>query len=120
MVSMNTVVDNKKFQPIAIFTAMLVSLNVFRGVKIFTLIALLMAFLSVLLMAVNIYSDRKNKIKNSIIELVYVIVVYLTIRYMPVYIRSFYSVVLVIIEFSVYVLYINPKLMNRKLIYSIK
>lgn len=117
---MNTVVDNKKFQPIAIFTAMLVSVNVFCGVRIFTLIALTMTFLSALLMAVNICSDKEHKVKNSIIEFVYVIVAYVTIRYMPVYIRAFYSVVLVIIEFSVYVLYINPKFMNRKLVYRIK
>lgn len=117
---MNTIIDNRNFQPIAIFTAMLVSVNVFRGVRIFTLIALMMTFLSGLFMSVNIYKEREHRGKNSIIEFVYVLVVYFTIRYMPGYIRDFYSVVLVVIEFSVYVLYINPKFMNRILVYRIK
>lgn len=120
MVSMNTIVDNKKFQPIAVFTAMLVSVNVFRGVKVFTFIALAMIFISGMLMALNIYSDKKHRIKNSVIEFAYVIIVYLTISYMPTYIRSFYSILLVIIEYAIYILYINPKFMNRKLVYSTK
>lgn len=117
---MNTIIDHKKFQPIAIFTAMLVSVNIFQGVRIFTVISLGMTFLSGFLMAVNICGDKEYKVKNSIIEFIYVLVIYFTIRCMPVYIRAFYSVLLVIIEFSVYVLYINPNFMNRKLVYSIK
>lgn len=119
-VSMNTFIDNKKFHPIAIFTAMLACVNVLKGEKIFTFIALMTIFLFGFLMAMNIYNDKEHRVKNSIIEFVYVIVIYFTIRYMPVYIRAFYSVVLVIIEFSVYVLYVNPTFMNRKLVYRIK
>lgn len=114
---MNTIIDHKRFQPIAVFTAMLVSVNVFTGVKVFTIIALAMAIISAILMARNIYRDE-NRIKNFTIEFLYVIIIYLTILYMPIYIKSFYSTVLVIIIYSVYVLYINPKFMNRKLVYG--
>lgn len=117
---MNTIIDNKKFQPIAIFTTMVVSVNAFQGVKIFTIVALLLTLISGIFMAINIYKDKEQRLKNSIIEFSYVLLIYFTIKYMPTYIRTFYSIFIVIVEYGIYVLYVNPKFMNRKLIYSIK
>lgn len=115
---MNTIVNQKVFQPITIFTVSVVCLNTLKESKIFTAIVLLLAFISAILMVKNIFKDRERRKINSVIELVYVLIICSTIIYMSAYVRTFYSVIIVVIEYTLYVLWINPFIMNRKLVFK--
>lgn len=117
---MNIIVNQKVFQPITIFTVSVVCLNTLKESKIFTAIVLLLAFISAILMAKNIFKYRERRKINFVIELVYVLIIYSTIIYMPTYVRIFYSVTIVVIEYSLYVLWINPVIMNRKLVFKVE
>lgn len=116
---MKVIFDNKQFQPITTFTAMLICVHLLKGIKIYTIVLLLIIFVSAGSMCKNLYDTNEYRIRNFIIEFFYIVCIYLTIKYMPAYIRGFYSTVLVILEYSIYVLYINPKFMNRTLVYRI-
>lgn len=64
-----TIIEHKYFQPITIFTAMIISLFSFEGIKIFSLAVLIVTFSSATIMAINIYKDdKRDKAKNSLIE----------------------------------------------------
>lgn len=115
-----TIRNQKYFQPITIFTAMLISLFSFRAIKVFSLAVLIATFISATIMAINIYKDdKRDKAKNSLIEFLYALSIFLIMRYLPQYITYFYSGILVILIYLIYVLYINPKIMNRALIYKV-
>lgn len=111
-----TIIEHKYFQPITIFTAMIISLFSFKGIKIFSIAVLIVTFSSATIMAINIYKDRA---KNSLIEFLYALSIFLIMRYLPQYITYFYSGILVILIYLIYVLYINPKIMDRALIYKV-
>jgi hypothetical protein len=92
-----TIRNQKYFQPITIFTAMLISLFSFRAIKVFSLAVLIATFISAIIMAINIYKDDKHdKAKNSLIEFLYALSIFLIMRYLPQYITYFYSGILVI------------------------
>ena len=115
-----TIIEHKYFQPITIFTAMIISLFSFKGIKIFSFAVLIVTFSSATIMAINIYKDdKRDKAKNSLIEFLYALSIFLIMRYLPQYITYFYSGILVILIYLIYVLYINPKIMDRALIYKV-
>lgn len=76
--------------------------------------------LSAVVMAINIFkeSNSSQRFKNALIELTYCLMIYLTMNYLSMYIGNIYSSLLAIIECVIYLNFINPKLMNRKIFFN--
>lgn len=97
------------------YTAMIISNHLFTKVPIFSFIVTVLIYYNAILMAKNIYEDKisNNRFRNALIELAYCLIILFTINTISDYIGNFYSVILVIIEFLLYIFIINPKFMNR-------
>lgn len=48
----------------------------------------------------------------------YVMVIFSIMKFTPIYLYTFYSVILSIIVYSIYILIINTQFMDRKLVYK--
>lgn len=117
---MKNSINNKIFQPITFYTAMMICLYLFVNSTLFTTIILILIFLSAVVMAINIFkeSNSSQRFKNALIELTYCLMIYLTMNYLSMYIGNIYSSLLAIIECVIYLNFINPKLMNRKIFFN--
>lgn len=114
---MKNSINNKIFQPITLYTSMMISLYLFTNSALFTVMFLGLTLLSGIIMAINIFKekDSSQRFKNALLELMYCTLIYFTLRYVSIYIGNIYSSLLVITEYVIYLNIINPKLMNRKI-----
>lgn len=115
-------INNKIFQPITIYTALVISFYLFINSPLFSKIVLVLIFISALFMAINTFKEKNSsqRVKNTLFELMYCVLVYITMKYGSRYIGNVYSSLLVVIEYLIYINIVNPKLMNRQIFTSIK
>lgn len=74
-------INNKIFLPITLYTSMMISLYLFINSSLFTAIFLGLTFLSVVIMAINIFKEKNTsqRFKNALLELTYCMLVYYTL-----------------------------------------
>lgn len=115
---MRNSINHKIFQPITIYTSMMISFYLFVNSPIFSIIVLGLIFISAVFMAINVFKEENSsqRFKNTLLELIYCLLVYITMNYVTIYIGNIYSSLLVIIEYVIYLNIINPQLMNRQIL----
>lgn len=109
--------DRVLFIPISIYTAMVISLGLFKNSMLFTKVALLVTLVSAVAMGVNaMKSEAKYRLRISIGDFLYCILIYFTIDHISFFIKNIYASLLAILIYVVYVVYINPKFFKRTMI----
>lgn len=102
------------FTLITLYTALVISLGLFKNSILFTKVGTMGALLSAILMCSNILRwDRKHRLRNILFELSYILFIYGVVNHLSDSIGNVFSSLPVIGIYVIYIVYINPKYMNR-------
>lgn len=112
------IIDQKVFQPIALYTSMVISIILFTNSDIFTFIMYGLLVAAACRMGFNILviENSSLRFRNSLIELTYCISIYLISMIVNKYMGNIISSLAIILIFTIYILRINPLIMQRHII----
>jgi len=112
------IIDQKVFQPIALYTSMVISIILFTNSDIFTFIMYGLLVAAACRMGFNILviENSSLRFRNSLIELTYCISIYLISMIVNKYMGNIISSLAIILIFTIYILRINPLVMQRHII----
>lgn len=106
----------KQGEPIVLFTLVAILFFFLQGVPAISYLFLAIVIFNAFKMAKNIKADPCLKKSSAVIELIYILLVFLALNYLTPMLGKFMTGAIVIALMAIYIGFINPKWLGRTLV----